>query len=92
MTRTPIRTASSVLRELFIYAEVEGVTQRTICEHVDSLPHELFRWRAGQRTPNIMKVEAIAEALGLRLVAVPKEDTPHASDVEERRATTLVRS
>jgi|1186.fasta_scaffold454679_2 hypothetical protein len=72
MNRTPIRTASSVLRQLLAHAEAQGITQRAICEHVGALPHELFRWRAGQRTPNVMTVEAIADAVGLQLMAVPK--------------------
>jgi hypothetical protein len=75
MTKTPIRTASATLRQLLSHAEAQSITQREICDHIGSLPHELFRWRAGQRAPNIMTVEAIADAIGLRLIAVPKEAT-----------------
>ena len=70
-TRTPIRTASPTLRALFEQAESLGIAQGEIAARIDSRQHVIFRYRAGQREPGIMTVEALAHALGMRISLVP---------------------
>ena len=70
-TRTPIRTASPTLRALFEQAESLGIAQGEIAARIASRQHVIFRYRAGQREPGIMTVEALADALGMRISLVP---------------------
>ena len=47
------------------------VAQGEIAARIESRQHVIFRYRAGQREPGIMTVEALADALGMRISLVP---------------------
>jgi ribosome-binding protein aMBF1 (putative translation factor) len=67
--RRPIGTASPTLRAIFEAAEASGISQSELALRIGSRQHEIHRWRRGtySRTPNILTVEELANAVGYRL-------------------------
>lgn len=61
------RTASEVLRALFTIAERKRIYQKTLAAEIGIYHQSMNRYRMGYATPDIMTVEAMANALGYEL-------------------------
>lgn len=72
-TTTPVRTASATMREIFSIAEKTGVSQNSLARRLNKGVNQVFYWRRGIKTPSILTVEEIADALGYRLALIEKE-------------------
>lgn len=69
---TPIKTASPTLRTLFLHMKQRGLTQKQLGKATGTTCNVIRQYRNGDHAPNIMRVEEMADALGLEIVLVPK--------------------
>lgn len=69
------KSASSTLRQLFWRLDRSGMTMYELADAARMLPTSLSYYRHGVQTPNIMKVEELADILGYELKLVKKEKT-----------------
>jgi transcriptional regulator with XRE-family HTH domain len=70
----PVRASSPTLRKLFAIMAEAGVSQQALADRISSTQYGVWKWRAGQATPNIASVEAAADALGYRLELVRNDE------------------
>lgn len=68
----PITTASPIVREIFETLERRGVSMTAFADKTRITKQTLSTWRKGQYQPNIMGLEEMADALGMRVILVPK--------------------
>ncbi|MBN9033046.1 MAG: hypothetical protein BGO05_05210 [Rhizobiales bacterium 63-7] len=68
-----IRTASPILRAVFMEMDARGMADREIAEKVNKNPKRISEYRCGKVEPGVMSVEHMAGALGFRLGLIPIE-------------------
>lgn len=64
----PLRTASRILRDLLERLEEDGLNHRQIAELAGVHRVSISNWRSGKYTPDLLTIEALAQATGYRLV------------------------
>lgn len=69
---TQIRTASPTLKQLFLVMREKELTLVDMGVAVGTSGNVIQQYRSGSHSPSIMRVEEMAEALGLELVLLPK--------------------
>ncbi|MER9436730.1 helix-turn-helix domain-containing protein [Mesorhizobium sp. M0618] len=78
MRKPQIRTASPVLKQVFMEMHLQGVTQNAIAECLNSTQSRVSEWSQGKVEPGVMTVEAICRRLGYRLALEPIEERKRA--------------
>lgn len=70
------RTASEVLRALFTIAEQKRIYQKTLAKEIGVYYQTIQKYRMGHSSPDILTVEALANALGYELTLRKKQNDP----------------
>lgn len=63
--KTPVRTASPLLRAIFQYADENDIPIARIARDLRVDRHRLYDYRAGRSEPGVMRTEELIEKLGL---------------------------
>lgn len=71
--RTPVRTASKTLQQIFGIMERQEVTQRSMAKGLKTDKAQMQKYKRGDQTPNILRVEEMADLLGYELVLRRKQ-------------------
>lgn len=71
--RTPVRTASPILRTIFSEMTIRGVRLQDMAGRIGRHENRISEWRRGQVEPGVLVVEEMAQTLGYHLTLTPIE-------------------
>ena len=66
------RSASEVVRRLLRLAEEQSISDVKLSKTMNVHLNTIWSWRSGRNSPDVLHVEALADAVGRRLIIIPK--------------------